>query len=86
MSETPDEEELPELKLITQDSDPCVVIGDGNVIVFDVQELREATNSHAAMLIGPDFFVLKRDSFEWVNVTSLGKKAGKVSSIRKQGA
>lgn len=73
------EEELVMTEVPVQES----TIGDGDIIIFDIFEFCEATNSHAAMCIGNQLFVLQRDTLKWIDVRELGPKPAKLEAIKK---
>lgn len=76
------DEEQPEFTMVdlpVQES----TIGDGDIIIFDIFEFCEATDSLAALNRDGNLFVFGRTSLKWANVEELGKPARKLTAVKK---
>jgi hypothetical protein len=74
--------EDPEFEMVTVEPE-SVLIGDGEVVIYDHGEFSELTNSLAAMVRDFELWVLDRDTLRWRKVEP---KKGKLAMVKKEQA
>lgn len=60
-----------------------LILMDGDCAIHDAEEFAALTNSLAWQWLGGKLLVLQRDTYKWVDVTTLGNKKGTVTPIKK---
>jgi hypothetical protein len=81
MSEEPEGTE-PEVEMFVVQPEAGIVPEDGSILIYDVHEFSEATDSLGARMTSKgELEVMQRGTYKWVKVADLGKSAD-VRSIR----